>query len=110
MSEVFKILGQAAPSAATPTDLYTVPASTYTVVSTLNVCNQNGSSVAVRVWIAIGGAATVSAQYLLYDTVVVKNMPLPITGGWTLSATDVVRVQADTTGVSFNLFGTEFTP
>ena len=38
MATTRKVLGQAAPAADTNTDLYTVPASTSTVTSTLTVC------------------------------------------------------------------------
>lgn len=109
MAEVIKVLGQLDAPATTLTALYTVPGSTEAVVSTLTICNRNSSSVTVRVSVAVGGATDDLKQYLLYDAKVLKNDVLPLTIGMTLAATDVVRVYASTTGVSFNLFGTEIT-
>jgi hypothetical protein len=40
MATTYKVLGQLNPAATTPTTLYTVPASTSTVVSTITICNQ----------------------------------------------------------------------
>ena len=40
----YKVLGQSNPSATTATTLYTVPAATQTIVSTITVCNQAASA------------------------------------------------------------------
>ena len=40
MATNYKVLGQSIPSATTATTLYTVPAATQAVVSTITVCNQ----------------------------------------------------------------------
>ena len=108
MGEVLKQLGQSAPAAATATTLYTVPASTSTVVSTLTVCNQNSTSkVKVRVWTPINGAADAAQQYILYDYLVLPNDFLALTLGTSLAAGDTIRVQSDTANVSFIACGCE---
>lgn len=109
MAETLKVLGQLTPAATTLTALYTVPASTQTTCSSIVVCNQNASSIAFRVSVAIGGAADTPAQYLYYDVALTKNNSFVATLGITLAATDVVRVRSDTANVSFNLFGAEVT-
>lgn len=109
MAETIKVLGQSNPAATTLTDLYTVPADTETVVSTLVIANRTSSNKEVRVSVAVAGAADSLEQYLLYDLTVLKNSSEFYTIGMTLAATDVVRVYADSVGVSFNLFGTEVT-
>ncbi len=103
------MLGQANPAATTLTDLYTVPASTATVVSTLSIANRTSSNIRVRVSVAKAGAADSLEQYILYDRLVLKQDADFFTIGMTLAATDVVRVYTDTLGASFNLFGTEVT-
>jgi len=45
MATTYKVLGQSKPSAATNTTLYTVPASTAAVISTLAICNDSASAV-----------------------------------------------------------------
>ena len=107
MAEAIKVLGQTNPAVTTLTDAYTVPALTSAVLSSIHICNRTGSSVAVRVSVAVAGAADDLKQYLLYDVEIDKNDPLVLTEGITLGTGDVVRVYTDTLGVSFSLFGTE---
>lgn len=109
MAETIKVLGQSAPAVTTLTDLYTVPALTSTVASTITVCNQNAVKIRFRVSIAVAGAADTAHQYLYYDVQVLANDSFTATIGVSLATTDVVRVYSDTANVSFNLFGTEVT-
>ena len=44
MATTYKVLGQSAPSATTATTLYTVPAATSTVVSSISVVNTHAST------------------------------------------------------------------
>ena len=106
MADTWKVLGQAAPSATTETDLYTVPGSTSTTISSLMVCNR-GSSATFRVSVSVGGGATANKDYLYYDLAIPANDTFGATLGITLAATDVVRVYASTTDLSFAAFGVE---
>lgn len=107
MTNVFKTV-QSYPTATTDTTLYTVPASTQTVVSTLMICNQ-GIGAKVRVAVRVAGAALEAKQYLLYDRAIDANDSLPVTIGLTLATTDIVSVRSDTGNVSFNLSVQEIT-
>lgn len=107
MGQVLKILGQNSPAATTLTDLYTVPASTSVAASSIVVCNRNSTKIKFRISVAIGGAGDTGAQYLYFDVELLGNDTFVATIGITLAATDKVRVQSDTTLVSFNLFGAE---
>lgn len=107
MASTYKILGQSAPSANTDTTLYTVPASTQAVVSTINVCNQTNLPVLIRIAIRQAGAALTSSQYILYDVSVPAYDSLPVTIGITLAATDVITVRTNSANVSFSAFGSE---
>jgi hypothetical protein len=109
MAITYKVLGQSNPSANTNTDLYTVPASTSAVCSTIVICNQAASAATFRVAVRPAGAAIATAQYISYDTNVNANDSITMTIGITLATTDVVTVRANTTTVSFNLFGSELT-
>lgn len=110
MATNYKVLGQSAPAAATATTLYTVPASTQVVGSTLNVCNRGSSAAQFRIAIRPGGAALANQHYNSYDATIDANAFLPITIGWTLAATDVVTVYASNANLSFSMFGSEITP
>ena len=108
MAETLKVLGQLNPSATTLSTLYTVPAATSATVSTLVVCNQSTAG-SFRVSVAVAGAVDNAKQYLYYDTAIAANASFGFTIGITLATTDVVRVYASSTTMSFNLFGVEVT-
>jgi hypothetical protein len=104
----YKILGQQHPAAATSTVLYTCPASTQTVVSTLSIANVTATAGKARVWVAASGAANAHQYALMYDAPIAANSVNTFTLGVTLSATDVVRVYS-TNGadLAFHLYGSE---
>jgi len=103
----YKILGQQAPSATTETDLYTVPASTEAIISSLVVCNRASTSATYRVYVAANGVAAANNQYLVYDATINGNDTVALSLGITLDASDKVRVYASSANISFNAFGTE---
>jgi hypothetical protein len=107
MATVYKVLGQSAPAATTATDLYTVPAATQTIVSTLTVANRSTTPATFRVSVSVNGSATATKDYLAYDLTCPGNGFISFTIGATIDATDVVRVYASSADLSFNLFGSE---
>ena len=107
MATTYKLLGQVAPAATTATTLYTVPASTQTVVSTISVCNRAGAELSFRIAIRPAGETLANKHYIAYDAKVAGNDTTFITVGATLGATDVITVYASTTDLSFNAFGSE---
>lgn len=107
MAIAYKVLGQLNPSANTNTDLYTVPASTSTVCSTLVICNQAATGATFRIAVRPAGAAISTTQYIAYDSNLNANDSITLTIGITLAETDVITVRASSTSVSFNLFGSE---
>lgn len=106
MASSYKVLGQVIPAAITATTLYTVPAATQAVASTLSICNQ-GTSTTVRVAVRPAGAVLATQHYIVYDAGINSNDTLFLTLGISLATTDVVTVYAGTATVSFNLFGSE---
>lgn len=104
-----KVLGQSAPAALTETPLYTVPALTSTLCSTIVICNRSALPVTFRVSIAVAGAATTTKDYIYYDLTLAGYDTFAATFGVTLSTTDVVRIYASTNQLSFSLFGVEET-
>ena len=107
MATTYKVLGQSAPSATTETALYTVPASTLTIISTLTVANRSATDATFRVSISQDGAATATKDYVAYDLICPGNGHIAFTEGWTANAADVVRIYASSANLSFNLFGSE---
>jgi hypothetical protein len=109
MAISYKVLGQAKPTAATDTTLYTVPtgAGNYAVVSSLVINNLTQDVSPVRVAIRPAGATLEDKHYIIFDAVIDSFQTQVYTIGITLGATDIVTVR-DTNGkCSFNLFGSE---
>lgn len=102
----YKILGQSQPGTVL-TDLYTVPASTSTLVGSLVVCNTGTTTQTFRVSTAIAGAADSILQYCFYEQNINTNETLMLNPGISLNATDKIRCYASNTAVIFNLYGLE---
>lgn len=107
MATTYKVLGQSAPSATTATTLYTVPAATSTVVSTISVCNRDSASAQYRVAIRPAGATLANQHYIVYDASLTGNSTDTVTIGVTLATTDIITVYASTANFSFSAFGSE---
>lgn len=102
-----KVLGQVVPLAATLTTLYTVPAATQAVASSLYVCNQSATPTTFRVAVRPAGAAIDPKHYRYYDVPIAGNDTFVVTSGFSLATTDVVSVYATLATLSFNLDGQE---
>jgi hypothetical protein len=109
MSDTLKILAQSNPSAATLSDLYTVPALTQTSISSLVICNTGSTFTSFRVSVSISGATDEIKQYLYYNLPIPGNETFIATVGMTLNQTDKIRVFSSSGTLSFNLFGAEIT-
>jgi hypothetical protein len=107
MATTYKVLGQSNPAATTATTLYTCPASTQTVISTITICNQAGTSGTYRIAVRPNGATLAPEHYVVYDATIQANTTAAYTLGLTIDASDVVTVYASSTSLSFNAFGSE---
>jgi hypothetical protein len=107
MGIVYKVLGQSNPAANTNTALYTVPANTSTVISTVTICNQSATSAWFNLAVQPAGAALANKHYVNFNTPVPGNDTVSLTLGITLGNTDILSCNANTSTVSFNVFGSE---
>ena len=107
MATAYKVLGQVNPAATTLTTLYTVPASTSAVVSTIAIANQAGSSGTYRIAIRPAGATIDPKHYLVYGATVAASDSVLLTLGVTLATTDVISVYGSSANISFSAFGSE---
>jgi hypothetical protein len=108
MATAYKVLGQSNPAAATDTTLYTVPAVTEAVVSTISVSNL-GTSGTFRIAIRPAGATIANQHYIAYDVPLNANDAITYTLGITLATTDVITVRASNTSFAFSAFGSQLT-
>ena len=107
MATVRKNLAQSNPSATTLTDVYTVPASTTTVITTITIANRSATATSFRMSHALAGAADDSKQYLFYDVPVGGNDTFQVTTAIQMATTDKLRVYATLATLSFNIHGEE---
>lgn len=107
MAVTYSILGQVAPAATTETTLYTVPASTNAIISTIAVANRSSSDATFRISCSVNGAATATKDYIAYDVTCSGNGSNYFTLGISLGDTDIIRVYASSANLSFTAFGTE---
>ena len=108
-TEVYKVLGQSAPAAATLTTIYTVPATTEAIVSTLAVCNRSATPTTFRIAVQVAGAASADKQWIAYDVAIGANEMFRDTLGFGLATTDVVSVYNTLATLSFTVGGMEIT-
>ena len=109
MAKTYKVLGQSAPSATTATTLYTVPASTQAVVSTITVCNRGTTSGTYRIAVRPDGAALANQHYMVFDATLPAKSTDTATIGITVDASDILTVYASSADFTFIAFGSEIT-
>lgn len=102
-----KVLGQNVSTGSTQ-DLYTVPASKQTVVSTLTIANLTAVAGTFDVAVRVSGSAIENKNYIYKSVSLPANDTFAATFGITLAATDVITI-ASSVSASFNLFGQEIT-
>jgi hypothetical protein len=108
MATSYKVLGQSAPTAATATTLYTVPAATEAIISTINVVNTHASTAdVIRIAVRPDGATLANEHYLVYGLSLSAGATFTYTGGITVNATDVITVYSTNGTSSFSAFGSE---
>jgi len=110
MPQTYKVLGQSAPNAATTANVYTVPASTQAVVSSIVVTNRNNNAnITYRLAVQPAGAALANQHYIAYDSTILALDSVALSLGLSLGNTDVVSVYSANSNVSFSVFGVEIT-
>jgi glucose-6-phosphate dehydrogenase assembly protein OpcA len=107
MPTTYKVLGQSNPSATTLTTLYTVPAATSAVISSIVVANLTATSATFRIAVRPAGASITNAHYVGYDITVGASDSTVLTLGITMAATDVLSVYGSTANLTFQAYGSE---
>ena len=108
MATTYKVLGQSAPADTSNAALYTVPAATSAVVSTLAIANVTGTAATCRIFVRIAAAAAATTNAILYDASIPANSTTSLTLGITLATTDVISVRTGTANsLTFSAFGSE---
>lgn len=101
----YKVLAQAAPSAATLSTLLT--ATSQTIVSTLNASNIGSTQDTIRIAVRPAGASIANQHYIAYNVPLAAGAVFSLQGGITLGNTDVISVYSTTGNTSFSAFGSD---
>jgi hypothetical protein len=108
VATTYKILGQAEPADTSNADIYTVPASTETIVSTLVVANTTGTDTTFKIFIRENGTTAGSENAIAFDTPIGQASQVAFTLGLTLSDGDIITVQSGAgSTLTFSAFGSE---
>ena len=104
----YKILGQAHLTDTSDTDVYTVPSSTQTVVSTIVVANIGTVATTFNLAVRPDGTALAAQHFIGSAVPIAANDSTTLTLGITMDSSDVITATAGTANaLSFNVFGSE---
>lgn len=110
MAEAYKILAQANLTSTSDTDIYTVPTSTETVISTLVIANIGTAATTFNLAVRPDAETLANKHYIAKGVPIAASDSTTLTLGITLDAADKVTATAGTANaLSFNIFGTEIT-
>jgi hypothetical protein len=108
MATTYKVLGQSSPTTTAEATLYTVPASTSTVVSTLVISNLTSTQATATVNVGVAGATSANLNTLLKAVPIAGNSVATFTIGITLATTDLIKITSGTANaLTFQAFGSE---
>jgi hypothetical protein len=93
--------------AGAATDLYTVPAGSSAVVSTIAVNNPTTSATSFRIAVVKSGETLALKNWIAFDIPLSANSTTTLTLGITLATGDKIVVSNDTGNISFTAFGSE---
>ena len=99
-------LGQAAITTGVTT-LYTVPASTRTLLKEFSIANTTGSNINVRVFLVPVAGTAGTGNAFIYDIAVPANNALQYNGVQVMNAGETIQIQAATTGLTITASGAE---
>lgn len=86
--------------------LYTVPAATTAIISTIVVCNSSASDVTYRIGIDPDGTTPdlAAGEFIVYDNTIGANDTITLSLGMTLEATEYLRISSSTTALNFQAY------
>lgn len=99
-------LGQAAITVGVTT-LYTVPASTRTLLKEFSIANTTGAAINARVFLVPAAGVAGTGNAFLYDVPVPANNALQYNGVQVMNAGETIQIQAASAGLTITASGAE---
>lgn len=109
-TSTYKRLGAAAGNGVigTAATVYTVPAATATVISTISVCNRSSSAATYSIGISTTTNTFDTSGQIVFQATIAGNDTVALTFGMTMDATNKFLVASSSAStVSFSVFGSE---
>lgn len=108
MASAYKILGQSKPSTTAVATLYTVPASTQAIVSTITATNLTGAATDISIYVVPAAGTAADSNAIVYQASLAAETLQGFTFGITLGAADSLQVKTETANnITFQAFGQE---
>ena len=98
---------QGTSSTGTYATLYTTPADTEAVISSLLVTNQSSNAVTVRIGMDTTAGTPGNSEFLVYDAAIAGNDMVALTLGITMPAENFIRVASSASTCNFTAFLSE---
>ena len=98
---------QGTSSTGTYATLYTTPASTEAVISSVVITNQSSSAVTIRIGLDATAGTPGDSEWLVYDAAVAGNDTVALTLGITMDASKYLRVSSSANTCNFSAFLSE---
>ncbi len=109
MATTRKILGQHIPAATATELMYTVPASTQTVISSIVCCNTSSAADVFSIAVVPSGGSVTPETIIYYSLPLGYPETFTATIGITMNSGDMIYVYSLSGGISFSAFGQEIT-
>jgi hypothetical protein len=108
MATTYKRSGvQGTSSVDTYATLYTVPASTSSVISTIAICNTASAAATYRIGFDDTAGTPTASEWLVYDATVSGNDTIALSLGVSIEAEKYIRVSSSADTVTFQAFVSE---
>ena len=107
MPTTYKVLGQVVSTATVNVNVYTVPASTVAIISSIVITNRVTDATTFRLAVRPNAASIEDKHYVAYDVSIAKNDTTVLSFGITMDAADVLTVNGANNNLSVSVFGTE---
>jgi hypothetical protein len=98
---------QGTASTGTYATLYTTPAATEAVISSIVITNQSSSAITVRIGMDATAGTPSASEFLVYDAAVAGNDTVALTLGVTMDAEKFIRVSSSADTCNFTAFLSE---
>ena len=110
MPTQYKVLGQKSPAANTETIIYTTPATTNAIVSTITINNHDDEIRSYSIIVRPDNESANDKHFIIRGGVLPPRELISITGAVTMN--EAVHLSCNTNGgaVTFNAYGAEVTP